>query len=134
MTTPRLVTVPPTTPPKFSALSDGAVSGSVVSFAVRCIKVQKSCRGSILLDASTRVLSGVRSGTTSRVGQAAFTGKPGGVATVRIRLSAKALAALRKAHRLPIVATITVRDASAKTTKTMRLTLKPRPTKPARKP
>jgi hypothetical protein len=43
--------------------------------------------------------------------------------TERVPLTRKALDALRKTRRLPVVATITVRDSAAKATRTMRLTL-----------
>jgi hypothetical protein len=109
-------------PPSFSAVSSGAVSGSTVVFAVRCVAAKPSCRGSILLDASNRSLS-IAGRSTARVGQAAFTRRPGGVVTVRVKLTRKALDALRKTHRLPVLATITVRDSAGKATRTMRLTL-----------
>jgi hypothetical protein len=100
--TSALVQAPPTTPkakaqpPSFSAVSSGAVSGSTVIFAVRCVAAKPSCRGSILLDASARSLS-TAGRSTSRIGQSAFTRRPGGVVTVRIKLTQKALDALRKA-------------------------------------
>ena len=99
------------------------MSGSAVTFAVRCIKAQPSCRGSIVLDAATRALSGAAQPSTTRIGQAAFTRRPGGVVTVRVHIGPKAVEAVRKTRRLAVVATIVVRDAAAKATRTMRLTL-----------
>ena len=110
-------------PPSFSALSSGAVSGSAVTFAVRCIKAQPSCRGTIVLAAATRALSGATRPSTTRIGQAAFTRRPGGVVSVRVHLGPRAAEAVRKTRRLAVVATITVHDSAAKATRTMRLTL-----------
>ena len=117
-------------PPSFSASPTGAVSGAAVTFAVRCIKAQPSCRGTIALDAATRALTGAAGQSTGRDregrvhpkarrrGQRAGAHRPAGG---RGRAEA----------RLPVIATITVRDAAANATRTMRVTLTvPRMRKP----
>jgi Calx-beta domain-containing protein len=111
--------------PTFNVGADGAVSGSSVTFRVGCTRAKGRCRGTIGLEASRRDLQVVAGNVSWSIGRSSFTARPGKIALVKVRLSARALRVLRKTHRLTAVATITVRDGVGKAApKKLRLILR----------
>jgi Calx-beta domain-containing protein len=123
-------------PPTFRVAATSILSGPFVPFTVGCMRASGSCRGSIGLEASRRSLQATGGKATWSIGRAAFTARQGKAAAVKVQLSPKALSALRKAHRLTVVATISVRDNARKASpKKLTLILKlPPPKKTAAAP
>ncbi|HEV3072553.1 MAG TPA: PKD domain-containing protein, partial [Solirubrobacteraceae bacterium] len=117
---------PPPPPPVGAVASFGStVTGGAVAVDVSCPAGNVSCSGTVQLRSIGALAAKKRKSKAPVIlGQASFSVPGGHSATVRVHLSSKATAALKKAHTLHVTAIITTTVAGRMQTHTVNVTLR----------